>query len=69
MMYGMYGMGGFGGLLILVVVAAGIFWLVRSGTFNRRGGASSGLAVLEERYAKGEVSREEYLQKKADLSG
>jgi uncharacterized membrane protein len=30
---------------------------------------SSGLGLLEERYARGEVNREEYLQKKGDLQG
>ena len=30
---------------------------------------SSGLDVLEERYAKGEIQREEYLQKKKDITG
>ena len=29
---------------------------------------SDGLAILEERYAKGEISREEYLEKKRDLA-
>jgi len=28
---------------------------------------SSGLDALEERYARGEISRDEYLQKKADM--
>jgi putative membrane protein len=30
---------------------------------------SSGLDILEERYAKGEIQRDEYLQKKQDLIG
>ncbi len=30
---------------------------------------SPGLEVLEERYARGEISRDEYLQKKADIGG
>ncbi len=30
-------------------------------------GSSSGLDFLEQRYARGEVNREEYLQKKGDL--
>ncbi len=29
---------------------------------------ANGLAILEERYAKGEISREEYLEKKRDLA-
>jgi uncharacterized membrane protein len=30
---------------------------------------SSGFDVLEERYARGEINREEYLEKKRDISG
>jgi|WetSurMetagenome_2_1015567.scaffolds.fasta_scaffold741620_2 putative membrane protein len=32
-------------------------------------GRSGARAILEERYAKGEIQREEYLQKKQDLGG
>ena len=32
------------------------------------GGRSPGLDALEERYAKGEIGREEHLQKKRDLT-
>ncbi len=30
---------------------------------------SSGLDILEERYAKGEINRDEYLEKKKDMGG
>ena len=30
---------------------------------------SSGLDVLEERYARGEINRDEYLEKKRDITG
>jgi putative membrane protein len=30
---------------------------------------SAGLDVLEERYARGEINRDEYLQKKKDIGG
>ena len=33
------------------------------------GSRSEALAILESRYAKGEIQRDEYLQKKADLGG
>lgn len=33
------------------------------------GRSSSALTLLEERYARGEIQREEYLQKKGDLTG
>ena len=46
-----------------------LFWLARKA---RRDGAwmaipSPGLGVLEERYARGEIDRDEYLAKRADL--
>jgi len=70
-------MGGWGAahmiiwVVILIAIIVGIVWLVRSLTANdgrslpRR---SAGLDVLEERYARGEINRDEYLQKKRDLT-
>ena len=81
--YGM--MGGWGGgywplgmfiwPVILVALVLLVVWAVRSKcashhhvppTGPRR---SAGLDVLEERYARGEIGRDEYLQKKADIGG
>ena len=57
--------------VVLVAVVAGIVWLVRTmaggnaaTTVTRR---SAGLELLEERYARGELNRDEYLQKKKDI--
>ena len=72
-----YGMGPIGMILwivILIAVIIAIVWLVRSlagsshhaPTGPRR---SPGLDVLEERYARGEIQREEYLEKKKDIGG
>lgn len=58
-------------LLILAAIIGGVVWLFRSQPVTdsrlqeRR---SPGLEVLEERYARGEISREEYLQKKRDIT-
>ena len=79
-MMGGYGYGyGFGlihmvfWVVILVAIVVAIIWLVRSlaggggnGPHARR---SAGLEVLEERYARGEINRDEYLQKKKDIGG
>lgn len=59
-------------LVFALVVAAGI-GIVRLLFARRAAGASldpraSGLAALDERYARGEIDREEYLQTKADLA-
>jgi putative membrane protein len=81
--YGM--MGGWGGmgwmpfmgvfwlLVLFLLVAAAV------GAFRRPGGShdwpergerrSTGLAILEERYAREEINRDEYLQKKQDILG
>jgi len=71
--------GGFGGLgmffwlILLVVIVAAVVWFMRSNVRPpsdtpqiRR---SSALDVLEERYARGEIQREEYLEKRKDLLG
>ena len=76
-------MGGWGGwaspfmgiipLLFLALLIAAVVLLVRSASgggnppsTERR---SSGLDALEERYARGEINRDEYLQKKKDILG
>lgn len=61
-------------LLLLALVIVGIVALTRSafggGSHGIHGRSRSpGLDVLEERYAKGELQRDEYLQKKRDLGG
>jgi putative membrane protein len=69
------GMGGFGvivWLVILAIIIAGVVWFVRSvpQTNNRQPPAerpSPGLEALDERHARGEISRDEYLQKKRDI--
>lgn len=59
-------------LLFLILIVGGIAVVLRSawgGGHGRCRRRSSGLDVLEERYARGEIDREEYLQKKHDLGG
>jgi len=61
----------FGGIFWIVVVMIGV-WAVaqllrspdRAPAHEKR---SSALDVLEERYARGEIGRDEYLQKKQDI--
>ncbi len=65
---------GFGGGMmwiywILIIVA--LVWFVAFAT--RRGGASSGrektaLEILQERYARGEIDRDEFERKRNDLN-
>ncbi|MFN2557970.1 MAG: SHOCT domain-containing protein [Nitriliruptorales bacterium] len=54
-------------LALLAVAVAGLVWLIRS----LPSGASSSDArrILDQRYASGELSREEYLQRRRDIEG
>lgn len=76
---GYWGLGGvlLWGLLMALAIAL-IVWLIVSLTSRRKGVPavpaapavkSSALAILEERYAKGEIDRDDYLQRRGDLQG
>jgi len=55
-------------LLFVVGVIVGIVFLVRAvGGASGRADRGRALDVLEQRYARGEIGREEYLEKKQDL--
>ena len=54
--------------IVIVAVVAGAIWYMRDA--DSRGfptKSRNGLEVLEERYARGEINREEYLQKRHDI--
>jgi putative membrane protein len=71
--YGMYGGYGFGWvfmLLWLVLIVWGIGMLVRwldGRASNRPLGNKSAMDILKERYARGELKREEFEQMKRDI--
>ena len=75
--WGMMSSYGFGYGLIhivisVIVIAAVVFLVLRLVRTIKPAHAvrqSSGLDVLEERYARGEINRDEYLQKKEDIAG
>jgi len=56
-------------LVILAAIVAGVVWLARTGTLPFSARRSPGLQALDERYARGEINRDEFLQKKQDISG
>jgi len=79
---GAYGMMGYGGFwpfhfLVPLLIIGLIIWAIvaaaRSGGLDehrwRGGHLSPGLDALDERYAKGEINRDEYLQKRRDILG
>jgi putative membrane protein len=77
-MMGGYGMGWFGGILMIVfwiLILVGLIflikWLIQSTGRDKTSGSSGdrSLEILKERYAKGEIDKEEFESKKKDLSG
>lgn len=54
-----------GWLLVVGLIVAGVWWLTTRGWPTRRNDA---LEVLRERYARGEISREEYESRRRDLA-
>lgn len=62
------GLGGIGMILVWIVPLLLVYLLFRhfSGDWQERRGKSA-LDILEERYARGEIDRDEYLKRRADL--
>ncbi len=58
----------FWGLIIAGGVAL-VVWLIRQAGATPSGGGSRPLDILQERYAKGEITREQYEQMRRDLEG
>lgn len=56
----------FWGLVIVGIVAI-VKWISESSTNTNSNQPKSALDILKERYARGEIEREEYEQKKQDL--
>lgn len=67
----------FGGIFWVILLVLGVWAFLHYTRGSGRGGGylpgsdrgSSAVDLLEERYARGEIEREEYLQKKQDLLG
>ncbi len=56
-------------VLIVVIVAAAkyLFWGDARSRIGGSNAASSALSLLEERYARGEINRDEFLRKRDDI--
>lgn len=62
------GLGGFGMILFWLIPITLVIWLFARFQGNDKPAASrTPLEILDERYARGEVGREEYLSRRADL--
>lgn len=70
---GMGGWGWLGLLLIVALVVAGLVLLVRAlsdgGRPGSEGGADRAVNIARERYARGELTREQFEALKSDLGG
>lgn len=66
---------GWGGMIIgfifwvlaIIFIVAIIRWAVRGGRHSRWEGEDSAIEILKERYAKGEIKKEEFEEKMKDL--
>lgn len=65
-------MGGFGGGIMMIIFwalfIALIVWVVREMGGRNSASNSRALGILKERYAKGEISKEEFETKKKDIA-
>ncbi len=67
----MLGWGMAGGLMMVlfwVLVALFVVWLVREVASKNANHSNRALEILKERYAKGEISQEEFESKRKDLT-
>lgn len=56
-------------LVFWVLIIAGLFLIFRTLMEKRTGGRKRGIDILNERYARGEITRDEYHEKKKDILG
>lgn len=66
--FGGWGMG-FGMLLFWGLLFAAVVMLVKCSQSAKQNQEKSALDILKERYARGEIQRDEFEQKKRDLEG
>jgi putative membrane protein len=64
MMYGGFGFPGLGMVLLWVVIIGAVVLLIRAFAGGALGGGKRASQVLDERFARGEIEREEYEEKR-----
>ena len=55
--------------IFLLLIIAGINLIIRFFMGTKTGDQRRAIDILKERYAKGEISKDEYLEKKKDITG
>ncbi len=55
-------------LVFWILIIVGAFFIIRAIIGTKTGDQKSAIEILKERYAKGEISKDEYLEKKKDIS-
>lgn len=74
MMYGGYGMGWFGGIFMMLIQLAllglVVYWAVSAGVKNalKESSSSNALEILKSRYARNEITDDEYKRLKEKIS-
>lgn len=69
MWHDMHGYWGWGGWIIGFFILFVIIWIIsRSVKINNSKPNNTALDILKQRYVRGKISREEYLEKKKDLT-
>lgn len=57
-------------LIVIVAIIVAVIWLARSALYHEaKSSRSSALDILDERYARGEINHDEYLEKKQHITG
>jgi putative membrane protein len=66
-----FGIPGIGMWIVWILLIVAIVWVVKllSDRNTLRSGGKSALEILQERYARGEIHRDEYESKRRDLLG
>ncbi|HLG30352.1 MAG TPA: SHOCT domain-containing protein [Candidatus Brocadiales bacterium] len=55
-------------VLVIIGIVLLVIWVVRRAGGERSKAANSALEILKKRYARGEITKEEYEEKKRDIS-
>lgn len=67
--FGLWPVGGLIWLLLIGLAVVGVVAIMRGFSGGRTGESSGALKVLDERYARGEIDRDEYLRRRKDIVG